>query len=96
MTTYRVEHLYSHVNVMRQAADRYEAFVRVGRLARSGWGSRVGDTDLTLGLGSDFIDFLTAFADDYNVNCPTSKMTTNSLAPTRELGMKICCICVPG
>jgi hypothetical protein len=62
--THGVQHANSHVQVVWMAADDDQSFARVDNSTGCRWGTRVGHSDVTLGLGSDFVDLDSSLSDD--------------------------------
>jgi hypothetical protein len=59
-----MQQAYCNVNIYRVTLNRNQSLVHVGRSSRKRRGTRISNTDHTLGLRSDFVDFHTSLADD--------------------------------
>lgn len=96
-TTYRVKHLDGNVDVGGLARDGNEAFLGVGRDIGRDARSRIGDPDLAPRVLAHLVDLGSALTNDYGaLGLSTAEPRVDSLAPTKALGMKICCVCAPG
>jgi hypothetical protein len=70
-----MQHAHSHVQIGRMSADDDQPLARIDDPARSSRRTRVGHSDVTLGLRTDLVDLDPSLADDYERRPPKSSIS---------------------